>query len=352
MKARRFAILIIATLVTLLSLVVPSTLLTRGASPPAPIEGAAPPPFQAPPNVAGCAVFPADNVWNVPVDTLPVDANSSAYIASIGADEHVHADFGSGTWEGEPIGIPYADVPGTQQKVPLTFDWADESDPGPYPIPTDVPIEGGSDSEGDRHVLVLDRDNCILYELFYAFPQDDGSWHAGSGAIFDLNSNALRPAGWADAAGLPILPGLVRYEEVAEGEIRHAVRCTAPRTRREYIWPARHYASSLTAAQYPPMGQRFRLRADFDISDFSPEVQVILRALKTYSMILADNGAPWFISGVPDEHWDNDVLHELHRVHGSDFQAVDQSSLMVDPDSGQARARRYQVYLPLLLRDQ
>jgi hypothetical protein len=294
-----------------------------------------------PPHVAGCAVFPADNIWNARVDTLPLAANSATYVTTIGATNYVHADFGSGDWppgSGSPIGIPYVDVPSTQARVPVTFDYDDESDPGPYPIPPDAPIEGGADSDGDRHVLVLDRDNCVLYEMFYAFPQNGGSsWHAGSGAIFDLNSHALRPAGWtsADAAGLPILPGLARYDEVAAGEIRHAVRFTAPQTRRAYVWPARHYASSLTGTQYPPMGQRFRLRADFDVSDFSPEVQVILRALKTYGMILADNGAAWYISGVPDERWDNDALHELHQVHGSDFEAVDVSSLMMDPNSGQ-----------------
>jgi hypothetical protein len=294
---------------------------------------------QGSPQVAGCAVFPADNVWNVPVDTLPVDVNSAAYVATIGAGDHVHADFGSGTWDGSPIGIPYTDVPGTQSLVDVTFDYYDESDPGPYPIPSDAPIEGGPNSDGDRHVLVVDRDNCILYELFDAWPQSDGSWTAGSGAIFDLNSHALRPDGWtsADAAGLPILPGLARYDEVAAGEIRHALRFTAPETRQAYVWPARHHASNRTGEQYPPMGQRFRLKADFDISGFSPQAQVILQALKTYGMILADNGSAWYISGTPDEGWDNDVLHELHDVYGSDFEAVDVSSLMVNPDSGQAR---------------
>ena len=291
------------------------------------------------PQVAGCAVFPADNVWNSPVDTLPVHANSDAYVAAIGADAHVHADFGSGTWEGGPIGIPYVDVPGTQPFVDVSFDYADESDPGPYPIPPDAPIEGGPDSDGDRHVLVLDRDHCILYEMFYAFPQPGGSWEAGSGAIFDLSSHALRPPGWtsADAAGLPILPGLARYDEVAEGEIRHALRFTSNSTRRAYVWPARHFAPYHEEPNSPPMGQRFRLRAGFDISGFSPEVQVILQALKMYGMILADNGSSWYISGAPDERWDNDVLHELHQVQGSDFEAVDVSSLMVDPDSGQVR---------------
>ena len=295
--------------------------------------------FPASPELAGCVLFPADNIWNVRVDALPRHANSDAYVATIGADAHVHADFGSGTWDGGPIGIPYVDVPGTQPTVTVAFDYDDESDPGPYPIPPGAPIEGGPESTGDRHVLVVDRDNCILYELYNAFPQPDGSWEAGSGAIFELNSHALRPAGWtsADAAGLPILPGLVRYEEVVAGEIRHALRFTAPQTRRAYVWPARHYASDLTGAQYPPMGQRFRLRTDFDVSGFSPETRVILRALQTYGMILADNGSSWYISGAPDERWDNDVLHELHQVEGADFEAVDVSSLMVDPDSGQVR---------------
>jgi len=295
--------------------------------------------LQSSPEVAGCAVFPADNIWNVPVATLPVDRNSDAYIATIGADRPVHPDFGSGLYDGGPIGIPFVTVPGSQPKVPVTFLYDDESDPGPYPIPPNPPIEGGPNSDGDRHVLVVDRDRCILYELFNAFPQAYESWRADSGAIFDLRSNALRPVGWtsADAAGLPMLPGLVRYDEVASGEIRHALRFTAPQTRRAFLWPARHFASRLTGTQYPPMGQRFRLRANFDISSFSPEVRVILRALKKYGLMLADNGSSWFISGVPDERWDNDVLRQLRRVRGSDFEAVDVSSLMIDPDSGQAR---------------
>jgi len=292
------------------------------------------------PLIAGCAVFPADNIWNTPVDTLPVDTNSAAYVATIGASVHVHADFGSGLWDGGPIGIPYVVIPGTQPRVPVTFDYDDESDPGPYPIPPDAPIEGGAESDGDRHVLVVDRDDCVLYELYYAFPVHGGStWTAGSGAIFDLASHALRPETWtsADAAGLPILPGLVRYEEVAAGEIRHALRFTAPQTRRAYVWPARHYASNLTGPQYPPMGQRFRLKADFDISGFSPNVQVILRALKKYGMMLADNGSSWYISGAPDERWDNDELRELRQLTGANFEAVDVSSLMIDVDSGQVR---------------
>jgi hypothetical protein len=286
-------------------------------------------------------LFPPDNIWNVPVDHLPVHPNSAAYVDTIGRFEYMHADFGSGIWPpegGGPIGIPYVIVPGNQPKVPISFYYGDESDPGPYPIPPNPPIEGGPNSDGDRHTLVLDGDNCILYEIFDAHPQAGGSWQAGSGAIYDLNSHALRPAGWtsADAAGLPILPGLVRYDEVASGAINHAIRFTAPETRREYVWPARHFASDLTGEQYPPMGQRLRLRADFDMSGYAPEVQVILRAMQKYGIILADNGSPWFISGVPDERWNNDHLHQLHQLTGNDFEAVDVSSLMIDPDSGQA----------------
>ncbi len=271
------------------------------------------------------------------MDSLPLDPNSATYVKTIGATAYAHADFGSGLWDGGPIGIPFVAVTSTQPLVNVSFDYSDESDPGPYPIPGDAPIEGGSESTGDRHVLVVDQDDCTLYELYDAQPQTNGSWHAGSGAIFDLNSQALRPAGWtsADAAGLPILPGLVRYDEVAAGEIRHAIRFTAPQTRNTYVWPARHEASSLTATKYPPMGQRFRLKSTFDISSFSSDVQVILTALKKYGMILADNGSSWYLSGVPDERWNNDDLHEFSQIPGSAFEAVDVSSLMIDPNSGQ-----------------
>ncbi len=293
----------------------------------------------AAPSIAGCAVFPVDNVWNTPIDTLPVDSGSQSYIATIGSGKGLHADFGSGLWDGGPIGIPYSAVGGSQAKIGITFDYADESDPGPYPIPPDAIIEGGSQSTGDRHVLTVDKDNCILYELYSAYPQANGTWQAGSGAIFNLNSHTLRPSTWtsADAAGLPILPGLVRYDEVAAGEIKHAVRFTAPQTRNTFIWPARHGASSLTGQQYPPMGQRFRLKANYDISTFSKDTKVILTALKKYGMILADNGSSWYISGAPDPGWDNGVLHELGSVTGSAFEAVDESSLMVSRDSGQAK---------------
>jgi uncharacterized membrane protein YgcG len=294
---------------------------------------------QSGPTLEGCPVFPADNIWNTSVADLPLDPNSSAFINTIGPARGLHPDFGSGTWNGGPIGIPYDVIDASQSKVNVSFDYADESDLGPYPIPPDALIEGGSQSSGDRHVLVLDRSSCILYELFSAYPQQDGSWQAGSGAIFHLNSNALRPSGWtsADAAGLPILSGLVRYDEVATGEIRHALRFTAPQTRKTYVWPARHQASSLTGAQIPPMGQRFRLKAGFEISRFSAPVRVILQAMKTYGLMLADNGSAWYISGAPDSRWDNDTLvSELAQVKGSDFEAVDVSSLMLDPDSGLA----------------
>ena len=291
------------------------------------------------PSLGGCSVLPIDNIWNTPIDTLPVDPLSSSYIGTIGAGTGLHPDFGSGLWDGEPIGIPYNIVNGSQAGVPVSFDYADESDPGLYPIPSDPLIEGGPASTGDRHILILNRDTCTLYELYSAYPGPSG-WQAGSGAIFTLSSDPLRPAGWtsADAAGLPILPGLVRYDEVASGTITHALRFTVPKTRKAYIWPARHYASTLTGSQYPPMGQRFRLKAGYDISGFSPADQVILKALKKYGMILADNGGAWYISGVPDDRWNNDILvGDLKKIKGSDLEAVDESSLMVNPDSGRAR---------------
>lgn len=305
-------------------------------------QSAASPVAADPPVLASCPVLPADNIWNTPVNSLPVHPNSDAYIDTIGPDTGLHPDFGEGVWppgSTSPIGIPYNLVPGSQPGVPISFYYPDESDPGPYPIPPDPLIEGGPDSTGDRHILVLDTDNCVLYEVFDAWPDGNGGWEAGSGAIFDLNSNALRPDGWtsADAAGLPILPGLVLYDEVAAGEITHALRFTADAMQQAYLWPARHYASSITDPDYPPMGLRLRLKADFDISGFSPQVQVILQAMKIYGIMLADNGSSWYISGVPDERWDNDILvGELAQVPGSAFEAVDVSVLMIDPNSGQA----------------
>jgi hypothetical protein len=258
------------------------------------------------------------------VDGLPVAKDSAALVASIGLDGPLHADFGSGLWAGRPIGIPVTVVSGRQAKVRVRFEYADESDRGPYPIPAHPRIEGGS----DRHVLLVDRDACRLYELFAA-ERRGGAWSAGSGAIWSLRSNRLRPAGWtsADAAGLPILPGLARYDEVARGAIRHALRFTAERTRRAYVYPARHFASDSSDPALPPMGLRVRLKASFDTSSFPRQARVVLEALKRYGMILADNGSPWFVSGAPDGRWSNEQLHTLGRVTGADFEAVDTSSL-------------------------
>ena len=289
------------------------------------------------PTIGNCTVLPADNIWNTRIDQLPVHPSSSTWVNTIGASAPLHPDFGSGLWDGGPIGTPYVTVPGTQTKYPATFQYQSESDTGPYAIPLNAPIEGGSASTGDRHAIAIDTDNCILYEIFSAYPQAS-SWTGGSGAIFHLLSSVLRPATWtsADAAGLPIFPGLVRHDEVAAGAIHHALRFTVQQSQKAYVWPARHYASSLIGAQYPPMGARFRLKASFNISGFSADNQVILTALKQYGMILADNGANWFISGAPDAGWNNDDLHALTTITGSNFEAVDATVLMVNPDSGQA----------------
>jgi hypothetical protein len=279
----------------------------------------------------GKRVFPADNAWNQDISAAPVDPNSANLIASIGLNVNLHPDFGT-TWAGAPNGIPYVVVSGAQQKVSITFtDYGDESDPGPYPVPSDAPIEGGPNGTGDRHVIVIDRDNWKLYELFNAFPVGNGaSWKASSGAVFDLNSNVLRPAGWtsADAAGLPIFPGLVRYDEVFElKEITHALRFTVQHSRKAYVAPARHFASSNTDPNLPPMGMRVRLKASFDISHFSPAMQVILRAMKTYGMIVADNGSNWYFSGAPDPRWSDDELSTLKSLKGSDFEVVQMGTI-------------------------
>jgi hypothetical protein len=280
---------------------------------------------QSAPKLAGCPVFPKSNPWNQRVDKLPVHRNSDAIVRSIGWDDTMHPDFGSGLWEGAPIGIPFLTVGGAQAKVPVGFDYADESDRGPYPIPPGAPIEGGRTGDGDRHVIVVDRSRCRLYELFDAHPQDGGArWTAGSGAIWNLRSNRLRPRGWtsADAAGLPILPGLARYDEVKRGRIDHALRFTTDRTRRAFVYPARHFASELTDPDLPAMGQRLRLRRSYDISRFPRQARIVLQALKRYGMILADNGSPWYLSGAPDRRWDNDQLHALGDVPGSAFEVV------------------------------
>jgi hypothetical protein len=267
------------------------------------------------PQLAGCPVFPASNQWNQRVDTLPVAPGSDAIVAAIGADKPVHPDFGSGLWDGGPIGIPYNVVTAKTPRVKLGFDYADESDRVAYPIPPHVKLEYGS----DHHALLLDRSACKLYELYALHGR-----HAGSGAVWNLRSNKVRPAGWtsADAAGLPILPGLARYDEVGRGHIDHALRFTVERTRRAYVYPARHFASDLTDPNLPPMGLRFRLKASFDTSKFPRQARIVLEALKRYGMIVADNGSSWFISGAPDPHWSNDDLHTLGRVTGADFEVV------------------------------
>ncbi len=274
-------------------------------------------------SLEGRRPFAANDAWNQDVSNEPVDPNSSTLIQRCGTG-NLHPDFGT-VWNGAPNGIPYVVVSGQQGRVPVSFEYNDESDPGPYPVPANAPIEGGPQSSGDRHVLIVDRDNWKLYELFAAYPVNGGGWRAGSGAIFDLNTNTMRPAGWtsADAAGLPIFPGLVRYDEVVERrEIRHALRFTCAATRRAYVHPARHYASSRTDPAYPPMGMRVRLRADYDITSFPQEVQVILVALKRYGMLLADNGSAWFISGAPDPRWSDDNLSALKRVPSSAFEVT------------------------------
>ena len=280
------------------------------------------------PQARHCPVFPANNPWNQPVDKLPVSANSAQLISAIGLDAPVHADFGSGKWDGGPIGIPYDVVSKKTPTHKISFEYADESDHVGYPIPSHVHIEGGAHATGDRHAILVDKSTCRLYEL-YDLRRKGRGWTAGSGATWNLRSNHLRPAGWtsADAAGLPIFPGLARWDEAARGAIDHALRFTAPETRRAYVYPARHYASSSSDSSLPPMGLRVRLKASVDVASFPPQARVVLRALQRYGMILADNGSPWYISGAPDKHWSNDQLHSLGRLTGADFEVVDTSSL-------------------------
>jgi hypothetical protein len=268
-------------------------------------------------------IFSPNDPWNQDISKSPVDPNTETLIASIGLDKPLHPDFGT-TYHGVPNGIPYVVVPGTQPRVPVQFDYAGESDPGPYPVPPDAPIEGGPKGDGDRHILVIDRDHWKLYELFNAFPQGKG-WKAGSGAIFDLKTNTTRPAGWtsADAAGLPIFPGLARYEEAVEKKaILHALRFTCVHSRRAYVPPARHFASHSNDPRLPPMGMRVRLKASVDLSQLPPTARVIARALQTYGMILADNGGDWFVSGAPDPRWNDEELSALKRLKGRDFEVV------------------------------
>jgi hypothetical protein len=279
----------------------------------------------------GARLFPPDNPWNQDIANAPVDPNSARLIASIGVDAVLHPDFGT-MYRGVPNGIPYVVVSGSQPRVAINFTaYGAESDPGPYPVPRNAPIEGGPNADGDRHVVVIDRDNWKLYEMFGAFPQSNGSWNAKSGAVFDLKSNAMRPDGWTstDAAGLPIFPGLVRYDEVFETrEIRHALRFTVAHTRRAYVFPARHHAGESDNPNLPPMGMRVRLKASVDISKFSAANQVILRALKRYGMFVADNGSNWFLNGAPDPRWSDDDLGYLKTLKGSDFEVVKMGRLM------------------------
>jgi hypothetical protein len=276
------------------------------------------------PSAKGCPVFPRTSPWNRRVDRLPIAANSAAVIASIGLDTGLHADFGSGLWEGSPIGIPFDVVTRKTARSRVTFEYSDESDHVGYPIPKRVHIEGGS----DHHALLLDKSACRIYELG-GLEKQSGRWHAWAGATWSLRSNRVRPAGWtsADAAGLPIFPGLARYDEVRRGVIDHALRFTVQRTRRAYIYPARHFASSLTDPNLPPMGLRVRLKASFDIRPFPRQARIVLLALKRYGMIVADNGSNWYISGAPNKGWSNDQLHTLGRVKGSNFEVVEASSL-------------------------
>jgi hypothetical protein len=288
------------------------------------------PPTGAP----ACPLFPTDDAWHADVSGMPVHARSAAWLASMGgANRLLHPDFGPSD-TAQPYGIPYAVVSGGHQKVAVSFDYGDESDPGPYPFGPDIPVEGGS----DRHALMLDRDACRLYELYAAEYDPNGST-AGSGAVWDLRSHQLRPAGWtsADAAGLPILPGLLRRDEVAAGSVDHAIRFTAQRTDRSYVWPARHQAGAASDPSLPPMGARFRLRADFPVARFRPDTQVVLRAMQRYGMVLADNGSNWFFTGTSENGWDTAMLDELKTVPAGAFDAVDISSLMIDPNSGQIR---------------
>src|SRR5438309_2579727 len=302
------------------------------------LTAAAPAWASAPPAAPGCPILPADNVWHADVSGLPVHARSGAWLASANAaSTHLHPDFGP-SGQSMPYGIPWTAVPDSHAKVGVSFDYADESDPGPYPFGADTPIEGGAQSSGDRHALMVDRDTCVLYEL-YAADWNNGHPTAGSGAVFDLKSNALRPPTWtsADAAGLPILPGLLRPDQAQSGPVDHAIRFTTQRTDKSFIWPARHQAGSANDPNLPPMGARFRLRGDFNMAGYRPDTQVVLRAMQHYGLLLADNGSNWYFQGTAENGWDDGFISDLKRVPASAFEAVDESSLMIDPNSGQYR---------------
>jgi hypothetical protein len=314
----------------------PTNTPTPSPTAPAPTTTASPTPTVATPStlpvVGGCQVFPADNPWNTDISNALIDSNSAAYIAAItnlGGNQFLHPDFGSYTG----YGVPFVVVPANQPLVPITFTaYGDESDPGPYPVPLNAPVEGGAGSNGDRHVLVVRQGECVLYEMYRAF-QVGGGWEADSGAVWDLGSNALRPEGWtsADAAGLPILPGLVRWDEAEAGAINHAIRVTFSSTRRAYIHPATHWASNNNNPNLPPMGLRLRLKASYDTSGFTGHARVILEAMKRYGIIVADNGSNWFFTGASDSRWDDDDLNQLKDVPGSAFEVVDTGEPIVTP---------------------
>jgi hypothetical protein len=274
-------------------------------------------------------VFPASNAWHKKVNKLPLSPLSSAYIAAIGANLDLHPDFG----HERAYGIPYAVVPTDQPKVAIHFTaYGGQSNPGPYPIPAGAPVEGGQNASGDRHVLVLQSGTCKLYELWDAYPNANGSWNAGSGAVFNLRSNKLRPNGWtsADAAGLSIFAGLIRYDEIKRGYINHAIRFTVPETQAGFIHPATHYASGSTNPDLPPMGLRLRLEASYPIAGFPRTDRIILQAMKTYGLIVADNGSPWFFQGATDPRWNDNVLDDLKTVPGSAFQVVETGPILTN----------------------
>ncbi|MDE3085663.1 MAG: hypothetical protein KGJ77_02760 [Acidobacteriota bacterium] len=300
------------------------------------------------PGAPSCPMFPADNVWNADVSGLPVDPHSAQWLASTASSTtDLHPDFGPSGDPSTPYGMPFTVVPAGHPFVGVAFQYASESDPGPYPLGPDTPIEGGSASTGDRHAIMVDPSTCTLYELYDATYSSSGST-AGSGAIWNLRSDTLRPAGWtsADAAGLPILPGILRYDEVVAGSVTHAIRMTAQTTDTSFVWPARHEAGARADPSLPPMGARFRLRSDFDVSGFSPQAQVVLRAMQHYGLILADNGSNWYFGGSADAGWPPGLVDELKRIPAGAFEAVDESSLMVSPDSGQVRTASAPVAAP------
>jgi hypothetical protein len=292
---------------------------------------------RAPVPIAGCPVFPADNYWNADVSRLPVALHSAAWMAHMSSDRNLHPDFGpSGGAQSTPYGIPITTVDASHATVPVTFEYASESDQVRYPLGPDTMIEGGATAGGDRHALVVDRSSCRLYET-WATRTSGGRWYAGSGATWSLRSDALRPDGWtsADAAGLPILAGLLRYPEVeVNGRVSHAIRFTTDVTQRLHVWPARHDAGSTSSPDYPPMGARFRLKAGFPLTGYRPDTVVVLRAMKTYGLVLADNGSPWFFQGSADQRWPSGLLDQLKTIPASAFEAVDTRPLMVSPNSG------------------